>query len=337
MQKEDIIRFFEKSIDQKVLNCTELPASGSARKNFIIQTGQKNFVITYNENREENEAFFYFTEKFSEQNLNTPDVYNISDDRLTYIQTFLGKKTLSDIIAEEGQSDRVELLVQQTLDRLFTLQEKTKFNIDYHKTFEYQAYDSLPILHDLNYFKFMFVDVLELKYHKSKLLMEFQKIASKIENLQPTGIMIRDFQSRNIMVDDKDQVHFIDYQSAMKGPLIYDVVSFLHQAKANFDDDFKQKMFKYYCSKFSQENQELLIASFPCIQFMRFTQVLGAYGFRGLVQRKNHFIESIPQGVINWVHFMETWKDADFFPELVKIQQQLKNLDLPSKIKDLTK
>jgi aminoglycoside/choline kinase family phosphotransferase len=84
------------------------------------------------------------------------------------------------------------------------------------------------------------IDVLELQYHKSSLLKEFKKIAAKIENLSPQCLMIRDFQSRNILVKE-NEVFFIDYQAAMQGPAMYDVVSFLFQ-KANFSEKIKTKI-----------------------------------------------------------------------------------------------
>jgi hypothetical protein len=58
------------------------------------------------------------------------------------------------------------------------------------------------------------IDILELPYHKSTLLKEFKKIVQKIENLAPKSLMIRDFQARNILVNDQDEVFFIDYQAA---------------------------------------------------------------------------------------------------------------------------
>lgn len=323
MQKKNIIRFSEQNLATPITQCIELAASGSARKNYILQSNSEKYIVTVNENSRENESFFYFSTIFQELSLNTPAIIAISEDRKTYIQTYLGDKTLSEIIGEEGTSLRVKGLVTQVLDKLYHLQSQTKEKIDYSKTFEYSAYDRLPIIHDLNYFKFMFVDVLEIPYHKTSLLLEFESIAQKIETLEPKGLMIRDFQSRNIMVNADDQVGFIDYQSAMHGPLMYDVVSFLFQAKANFSNEFKLEMLEYYIQKFNPEDQAQLRLSLPYIQLIRYMQVLGAYGFRGLVQRKKHFLESIPKGIKNLCDFAKEWPEIQKYSELLQIIQKL--------------
>ena len=211
-----------------------------------------------------------------------------------YIQELLGAYALSEIIAKEGLSDHVKSLVKQTLKKLFQLQIATQDKTDFTKTFEYESYDELPVIHDLYYFKNFIADVLELEYHKSTLLKEFKKIVSLIENLEPKGIMIRDFQARNIMVNEEDVVSFIDYQSAMRGPLMYDVISFLFQAKADFSENFKNDMLDFYIGQFDkQEIQDQLKNSVKPVQLMRFLQVLGAYGFRGMVLRKQNLIAGI--------------------------------------------
>ncbi|GAB0155087.1 hypothetical protein CHRYSEOSP005_03470 [Chryseobacterium sp. Alg-005] len=323
MNSENAKRFFENYTGKKSSEFITLAQSGSARVNFLAKA-EKDYIVTYNENILENESFFYFSEIFEHLSLNTPRIFAISDDRKIYIQEFLGENTFSEIIAKEGLTDRVKNLVGQTLQKLYQLQTKTAGKIDYSKTFEYQNYDELPVTHDLYYFKNFVADVLELEYHKSTLLKEFKKIACLIESLEPTGLMIRDFQARNILVNDQDDVAFIDYQSAMKGPLMYDVISFLFQAKANFPEDFQNEMVKFYIQQFENENiQNQLKASVKPIQMMRFLQVLGAYGFRGLIQRKQHFIASIEKGIDNITHFAQSWEQMKEYPELEKVIQQL--------------
>lgn len=323
MNSENAKRFFENYTGKKSSEFITLAQSGSARMNFLAKT-ENDYIITYNENILENESFFYFSEVFKQLELPAPFIFAISDDRKMYIQEFLGKNTLSEIIAKEGLSDRVKNLVKQTLQKLYQLQIATTGKIDYSKTFEYQSYDELPVTHDLYYFKNFVADVLELEYHKSALLKEFKKIVSLIENLEPKGLMIRDFQSRNIMVNDQDEVSFIDYQSAMNGPLMYDVISFLFQAKANFPEDFQNEMLEFYIQMFENKGiQNQLKNSVKPIQMMRFLQVLGAYGFRGLIQRKQHFLESLKKGIDNITQFAQSWNDMKDYPELEKVIQQL--------------
>lgn len=338
MTSENAKRFFENQLGKKSTEFITLAQSGSARVNFLAITPTEKYIITYNENIPENESFLYYSQVFSELSLNTPAILSISDDRKMYIQQFLGEKTLSEVITKEYVSQEVKSLVQQTLEKLFQLQIKTQGKIDFTKTFEYESYDELPIIHDLYYFKNFVADVLELEYNKSTLLKEFKKIASLVENLEPKGIMIRDFQARNIMVNGENEVSFIDYQSAMKGPLMYDVISFLFQAKADFPEDFKNEMLDFYIQLF--DNQEIKIQlrrSVKPIQMMRFLQVLGAYGFRGLIQRKQHFMASLEKGIQNITQFASCWEEMDNYPELFKVIQQLATDKAKQKIDTILK
>lgn len=328
--------FFEEFIGEKSQDFYSLAQSGSARNNFVASTAYQKYIVTYNENIHENESFFYFSKVFSELQLNTPKIFKISEDRKIYVQEFLGSNTLSEILEKEGLNERTKSLVQKILGKLFQIQNRTQHKIDYSRTFEYESYDELPVTNDLFYFKSFIADVLEIPYHKSTLLREFKKLTSKIENLTPKGLMIRDFQARNIMVNEDDEVFFIDYQSAMKGPLMYDVISFLYQAKANFPEDFRQEMLNYYFSLWNTEGTALQLKnSTQIIQLIRFMQVLGAYGFRGLIQRKPHFIASIDQGIENLYQLSNSWGEMQQYPELKKLIAQLKSDRVKDKIKEM--
>ncbi|AZA61583.1 aminoglycoside phosphotransferase family protein [Chryseobacterium indoltheticum] len=336
MTSHNAKRFFENHFGEKSTQFVTLAQSGSARVNFVAQNKIGKYIITYNENIAENESFLYFSELFSELDLNTPKIFSVSNDRKMYIQEFLGEKTFSEIITEEGLSENVKTLVKQTLKELYQLQQQTNGKINFQNAFEYESYNELPVMHDLYYFKNFVADVLEVEYHKSSILKEFKEIINLIENLEPKGIMIRDFQARNIMVNDKNKVAFIDYQSAMKGPLMYDVISFLFQAKANFPVDFKNEMLDFYIQQFEdKEIRSQLRNSVKPIQMMRFLQVLGAYGFRGLIQRKQHFIASIEKGIKNITEFSQNWDEMKNYPELRKVIKQLSSEKTKLKINEI--
>jgi len=335
MSEKQALSFFETFTGKTADLFRALPQSGSSRKNFVAESAGKTYILTENGNLAENESFFYFSTIFTQLKLNTPKILSVSDDRTMYIQDFLGSKTLSELIHEEGLSENVKSLIRKSLLQLYTLQTRTKNVIDWSQTFEYESYNQLPITNDLFYFKSFIADVLEIPYHKSTLLKEFKVITKTIEDLQPKGLMIRDFQSRNIMVQQND-VYFIDYQSAMLGPLMYDVVSFLFQAKANFPGSFRDEMLNYYYGLWPDEETQLELknATKP-LQLIRFLQVLGAYGFRGLIQRKNHFIASMEQGIENLYQFAEQWDEMKNYPELHSVIRHLQSETIQHKIKEI--
>ena len=140
--------------------------------------------------------------------------------------------------------------------------------------------------------------------------------------------MFRDFQSRNVMVCD-GKPYFIDFQGGRRGPGIYDAVSFLWQAKAGFSDDFRSKMLDYYFEMrhvLAGENRDYVRERKLTYDFALFRtlQVLGAYGLRGLVERKAHFIESIPPALRNLRSLLSSGA-ADDYPELKRICNEICN------------
>jgi len=113
--------------------------------------------------------------------------------------------------------------------------------------------------------------------------------------------MFRDFQARNIMVKNH-KLSYIDFQGGRKGPLQYDLVSLLYQAKANLPDEFKEKLLNRYLEKIETVlpgQTEQFLKTYPLFIYFRLMQVLGAYGFRGIFQRKGHFLQSIPFAIEN--------------------------------------
>lgn len=313
-----------------------LPESGSPRRNYVAISGERSFIVTSNRNIRENESFFYLTQAFQELQLNTPKIFRISADRTLYIQEYLGSRTLSEIIADEGITERVALLVKKTLVNLYQLQQQTAGKIDFSNAFEYDSYNELPVQNDLFYFKSFIADVLELPYHKARLLQEFRTLTTRLSHLGPRCVMLRDFQSRNIMVNEEDEVFFIDYQSAMEGPAMYDVISFLFQARANFPADFRTEMLDYFVDMHTDPSVRLeLKQSVGPLQLIRFMQVLGAYGFRGLIQRKQHFISSLDAGIENLYELATNWPEMDQYPELKKLTEILHSSETKKKINQI--
>jgi RNase adapter protein RapZ len=141
--------------------------------------------------------------------------------------------------------------------------------------------------------------------------------------------MFRDFQSRNIMVtpllqEGLGEVHFIDYQGGMKGAPQYDVASLLWQAKANLPDDWKLNLLEDYINSFEKiveetVDRDVFRSQYNGYVLIRLLQVLGAYGFRGLFERKAHFLTSIPLALQNLKWFINNQSVGIAVPEFKKV------------------
>ena len=110
----------------------------------------------------------------------------------------------------------------------------------------------------------------------------------------------------------------------MKGALQYDVASMLWQAKAELSEAWKQGLLEYYMDCVEEElgspfNKKQFVQQYHGYVLIRIMQVLGAYGFRGLFERKAHFLVSIPLGLKNLRSFLHQYAMGKNVPEFERI------------------
>ncbi|RYY69707.1 MAG: DUF1679 domain-containing protein, partial [Chitinophagaceae bacterium] len=206
--------------------------------------------------------------------------------------------------------DHVYGMYKKSLNKLAELQIKGHNLVDYSKCLTNSEFGKQAIMADLLYFKYYFLDALGKPYDKQKLIDDFEALSNYLSHTEHKYFMFRDFQSRNIMVDDKEEVHFIDYQGGMNGAPQYDVASLLWQARANLNQEWKESLLEDYMDSFEQIagkplNREVFRSQYHGYVLIRLLQVLGAYGFRGLFERKAQFLTSIPLALSNIKWFME--------------------------------
>ena len=119
-------------------------------------------------------------------------------------------------------------------------------------------------------------------------------------------------------------VHFIDYQGGMRGAPQYDVASMLWQAKANLPDSWKNDLLNDYMTSFEEMvgqpiDRSIFHSQYNGYVMIRLLQVLGAYGFRGLFERKAHFLISIPMALKNLREFIAHQNVGISVPEFRKV------------------
>jgi aminoglycoside/choline kinase family phosphotransferase len=307
-----------------IITIDKLPQAGSERHYFRLHTSNGNFIATHGANIKENEAFIYFSKLFAEKGLRTATVLAVTADKSLYIQQDFGNTSLLDVLEQKGYTGEVYDLYRQSLEQLALLQLKGHDGLDYKKCLTNASFGKEAIMADLLYFKYYFLDALRRPYDKQKLIKDFEALSNYLAHTEYKFFMFRDFQSRNIMVDANNEVHFIDYQGGMKGAPQYDVASLLWQAKANLSDDWKQRLLEDYMHAFETViaqpvDKDIFRSQYNGYVLIRLLQVLGAYGFRGLFERKAHFLISIPLALQNLQWFITHQHIGIALPEFKKV------------------
>ena len=321
---DEIKKVFEQYSKSPLTQIDRLPQAGSERHYFRLHTAENTYIATYGANVKENEAFIYFSNQFHQQQLATPQILYSSADNKIYLQQDFGDTSLLNQLEEKGFTDSTYLLYKKSLQQLAQLQVKGDEVIDYSKCLTNAEFGKQAILADLLYFKYYFLDALRRPYDKQKLLNDFEVLSDFLSHTEYKYFMFRDFQSRNIMVTTDSEIHFIDYQGGMKGAPQYDVASLLWQAKANLPDEWKQLLLEDYIDAFEKlvnrsVDRDLFRSQYNGYVLIRLLQVLGAYGFRGLFERKAHFLTSIPLALQNLQWFINHHSLGLSLPEFSKV------------------
>ena len=296
-------------------------------------------------NRDENRAFIYMARHFHKLGLPVPELYTVSDDEMTYTQEDLGDTLLFDAIKngrETGTFNETErTLLERTLRALAHIQVEGAKDFDWNICFPVPEMDERAIRWDLNYFKYCFLKGTKIEFSEPKLEDDFDKLVFNLLARESSGLstfdfqlssfLYRDFQSRNVMIKD-GKPYFIDFQGGRKGPTQYDVASFLWQAKANIPASLREELIDAYLDELEKieisthhspiTNRDSWKESLKHFVLLRTLQVLGAYGYRGYFERKPHFLESIPNALINL---------EEIFTQNPELQQEYPTLFLLSK------
>ena len=248
MITEELKQLYQTHTGSPATDITELSSSGSNRRYFRL-SGSVSLIGVSGTSIEENNAFIYMAAHFREKRLPVPQVYCWSVDKSFYLQEDLGDTLLFQAIEKGRKScffDETEKsLLHKTITLLPTLQFKGAEGFDFSQCYPLPEFNRRSILWDLNYFKYCFLKATGMEFQENLLEDDFQKMSDVLLQDHTPTFMYRDFQSRNVMVKNGEP-WFIDFQGGRKGPIYYDVASFLWQAKAKYPAELRQELIADY-------------------------------------------------------------------------------------------
>jgi aminoglycoside/choline kinase family phosphotransferase len=330
MEESCLKNLFNQQIGEAIQSMEQLPLAGSNRQYYRIKSKHHTLIGVIGTSIEENNAFIYMAQHFEKTELPTPKLIAQSSDKQCYLQEDLGNTSLFDLITQRTDagslsSESIRLL-HQTMQELSRFQFEGAKNFDFSQCYPQPTFNKRTILWDLNYFKYCFLKSTSIEFQEDLLEDDFEKFADILLRPTETAFMYRDFQSRNVMIVD-GKPKFIDFQGGRKGPIYYDLASFLWQAKAKLSNQDRSLFIESYIEALQPYvtiSRDVFNKNLTYFVLFRTLQVLGAYGYRGYFERKEHFIQSIPYAINNLKGLLK--QDFTDFPYISQLLQKITEL-----------
>ena len=295
-----LTRLFEEWTGSAPASAELLPLSGSARKYYRMCGNGAVAIGCIGTNPAENRAFLTIDANMRAHGIAAPEVYGVSPDGMEYIQEDLGDGQLFELlkpsIASGEYSGEQMGWLKSVMRALPALQFGTGDGLDWGVCFPDREFNARMVGFDLNYFKYDFLKLTGLEFDEIRLQDDFDRLRDDALGYSGETFMYRDFQARNVMIRDGKPC-FIDFQGGRRGPVEYDLASFLWNAGTHFCADMRRCLEKEYIDAlrgFREVDEEAFYERYRLITLVRLLQECGAYGFRGLVERKQLFIDCIP-------------------------------------------
>ena len=330
---EELKQLFVRQYGEQPLEITPIAGAGSNRQYYRLRHSDGTTVIgVKGTSRDENHAFIYLANHFNELHLPVPTVIAVSEDLMCYLQQDLGTVSLFDALRTGREAGgrynlKEQKLLVETIRQLPNIQIRGALGMDWNNCYPQPEFNEVNVVFDLNYFKYCFLKPSGVDFHEMKLENDFHLFAKDLLMEPVKSFMYRDFQARNVMLVD-GQPAFIDFQGGRKGPYYYDLASFLWQASAKYSDKLRFRLTKEYYESLKNyievPPKRHFANRLSLFVLFRTLQVLGAYGFRGYFERKQHFINSIPYAIANLRKILDTKRFP--YPYLTSILRELVQL-----------
>ena len=210
----------------------------------------------------------------------------------------LGDRHLQQVVREAEGSDRVESIYRGIIDTLIDLTARAAQGFDPSWTCQTTAYDvDLVLDKECRYFVDAFLKTyLNMSVDYTDLEAEFVHLARGAIDNGVSGLIHRDFQSRNIMIK-AGRHYIIDFQGARFGPVQYDLAALLIDPYVNLESDLRQRLLDYAVDQAVGRlrcSPDQFVEGYRYCTVTRNLQMLGAFGFLSRIKHKPDFERWIP-------------------------------------------
>lgn len=280
---------------------SHLPGGASTREFFRVKWGAKTAIAMYSPEPSQELAkarqsagyasFVEVAELLTSRGVRVPRIFEASPDAPVLFVEDLGDLTLAQAV--ERQPEMKESLYQLVVRDLAEAQRALNPLPD-ESIVRRRAFDADLLAWELLHFSEWALAArgIPLDERQMAVFAQSAKYLSELIASWPQVFVHRDFQSRNLMVQSEKgdaKVTWIDFQDAMMGPRVYDLVALLSDSYQAFDEAFIRERISEYCTH-SKTDQGTVMEEFLLVTVQRKLKDAGRFVFLAEVNGNRHFL-----------------------------------------------
>ena len=291
----------------------DLLGDGSERRFFRLRYRERHAILLISPRQkhdeiDENDSYFLIGKHLSERQVPVPRFYWADVARGFFLLEDLGDLHLQ-AHARRWRGNLFSVY-GRVVQLLVDLHHRARDGFDSGYCFDSAIYDPAFVYQrELEYFRERFLNgYLGLEIGPDDLRPDFEKLAEAAGDTSRSHVIHRDFQSRNIMIRAQ-ALRLIDFQGMRFGPPAYDLASVLIDPYVGIPHELERRLVALYWVK-ANKNLDCsfgrFMESYRMLRLCRNFQILGAYGYLGMVRGKRHFLRYIPQAWAQlhfWVNY----------------------------------
>ena len=290
-------------------------SDASFRRYFRLRCENETLVIMDSSLEKSSlKPFIEVTRLIQSVNLHAPKIVHEDTQKGFLILEDLGVENLLDVLNQ----DNFKSHYKKCIDEIITMQEIEPTALP--------LYDEAFLKTEMHLMPEWFLEKYlgqELNDSELKTIENTLDLIAKKVLSHPQDVFVhRDFHSRNIMICEP--LGIIDYQDAMNGSIVYDLVSLLKDLYIQFDSSDMNELALYFKEKKGLDvSDEEFLKWFDFMGLQRHLKVLGIFARLYLRDRKDGYLKDLP---LTLEYVLEVCKK---YPQLDELYKLLNKVTLP--------
>ena len=266
-----------------------LAGDASERKYFkVILSNKKKLIIMFDPDKKNLENFLKISNVLKDF-VSVPEIYSLYKSKcITIIEDF-GNEKYSNILSNQNRLKLYKLAV----DNLVSIQKK-KIVVDI------PYYTKKKFLDEVNLFFDWYLPFFKIKQLDSKEQFNFifSDYLRKLDVL-PKVFVHRDYHIDNLFFLRNRKKNFkcgwIDYQDAVYGPDLYDLVSLCQDARIDVSKEVEDCLVKYFFEQKNISDQDHYLFCYDILGIQRHLKVLGIFCRLSKRDKKDIYLSHLPR------------------------------------------